>query len=80
MLYLEVEKIEGIEQVRWSGGEHLIHPLGKEMDARYTDMVKSLSIYPEIVASQHNLIDCLYAYPWLRHSVGAFGFKSIWLF
>ena len=52
---LEVEKIEGVEQVRWSGGEQLIHPLGKEMDARYTDMVKSLSIYPEIVASQHNL-------------------------
>ena len=51
----EVEKIEGVSQVKWSGGEHLISTLGKEMDERYTQMVKSLSVYPEIVARYRDL-------------------------
>lgn len=51
----EVEKIEGVAQVRWSGGESLISSLGKEMDQRYTQMVKSLSVYPEIVARYKDL-------------------------
>jgi len=51
----EVEKIEGVSQVKWSGGEHLISSLGKEMDERYTQMVKSLSVYPEIVARYRDL-------------------------
>jgi len=51
----EVEKIEGVSQVKWTGGEHLISTLGKEMDERYTQMVKSLSVYPEIVARYRDL-------------------------
>jgi phosphoglucomutase len=51
----EVEKIEGISQVKWTGGEHLISSLGKQMDERYTQMVKSLSVYPEIVARYQDL-------------------------
>lgn len=51
----EVEKIEGVSQVKWTGGEHLISSLGKEMDERYTQMVKSLSVYPEIVARYRDL-------------------------
>lgn len=46
----EVEKIEGVGQVKWTGGEALITSIGSEMDQRYTQMVKSLSIYPEIIA------------------------------
>ncbi|MBM3413661.1 MAG: phospho-sugar mutase [Bacteroidetes bacterium] len=45
----EIEKIEEIGQVKWSGGEQLITSIGKEMDQRYIEMVKSLSVYPEIV-------------------------------
>lgn len=51
----EVEKIAGIEEVKWSGGEALITPLGSEMDDQYMDMVKSLSVYPEKCAAQHDL-------------------------
>jgi phosphoglucomutase len=51
----EVEKIEGVSQVKWTGGEHLISSLGKQMDERYTQMVKSLSVYPEIVARYRDL-------------------------
>jgi len=46
----EVEKVEEIGQVKWSGGEQGITSIGKEMDQRYIQMVKSLSIYPEVVA------------------------------
>lgn len=46
----EVEKIEGVGQVKWTGAEALITSIGSEMDQRYTQMVKSLSIYPEIIA------------------------------
>ncbi len=51
----EVEKIASVDEVKWSGGEHNIHIIGKEVDAAYLDMVKSLSVYPEICAQQHDL-------------------------
>lgn len=52
---VEVEKIAKVEDVKWSGGEANITIIGKEMDTLYIDMVKGLSIYPEVCAAQHDL-------------------------
>jgi phosphoglucomutase len=51
----EVEKIASVDEVKWSGGEANITIIGKEMDAAYIDMVKSLSVYPEVITRQHDL-------------------------
>ncbi len=51
----EVEKIASVDDVKWSGGEANITILGKEMDETYMEMVKTLSIYPEVIAKQHDL-------------------------
>lgn len=51
----EVEAIANVDDVKWSGGETNISMLGKEMDEAYIDMIKSLSVYPEIIAKQHDL-------------------------
>src|SRR5690606_38505118 len=48
----EVEKIEGIGEVKWTGWEENITLIGKEMDEAYLAMLKSLSVYPEVVARQ----------------------------
>ena len=52
---IEVEKISSVEEVKWSGGEHNITIIGKEMDELYLNMVKNLSIYPEVCEKQHDL-------------------------
>lgn len=51
----EVDKIASVDDVKWSGGEANITIIGKEMDALYLDMVKSLSVYPEVCIAQHDL-------------------------
>src|SRR6188472_3402238 len=51
----EVEKIASVDDVKWSGGEANITIIGKEMDEEYIEMVKSLSVYPEVIAKQHDL-------------------------
>ena len=51
----EVEKIVSVDEVKWKAGENNITILGKEMDEAYMEMVKSLSVYPEIIAKQHDL-------------------------
>lgn len=51
----EVEKIASIDEVKWSGGEANISIIGKEIDEAYISMVKSLSVYPEIIEKQYNL-------------------------
>jgi phosphoglucomutase len=51
----EVEAIQSISEVKFSGGEHLIQLIGKEMDEAYLQMVKSLSIYPEVIQQQSDL-------------------------
>lgn len=51
----EVEKIENVEDVKWTGGEANIQYLGKEMDDAYIKMAKSLSVYPEVCKAQHDL-------------------------
>src|SRR5215210_952760 len=51
----EVEKIHDVNDVKWSGGEANITIVGKELDDTYLNMVKSLSVYPEIIAKQKDL-------------------------
>lgn len=51
----EVEKISSVDEVKWSGGDHLIHALGTAMDEQYLEMVKSLSIYPSVIEKQKDL-------------------------
>ena len=52
---IEVEKISSVNEVKWTGGEANIILLDDEMDNQYIAMVKDLSVYPEIIAKQHDL-------------------------
>jgi len=52
---VEVEKIASVDDVKWKGGEHNIHLIGEEMDKAYVDMVKGLSVYPEVIEKQKDL-------------------------
>jgi phosphoglucomutase len=52
---VEVEKIASVDEVKWTGGEANIFPLGKDLDNAYIDMVKTLSVYPDVCAAQHDL-------------------------
>jgi len=51
----EVEAVTSIDEVKWTGGELNISIMGKEMDDAYLKMVKGLSVYPEVIAKQHDL-------------------------
>lgn len=51
----EVNKISSIDEVKWKGGESNIHIVGAEIDKAYIDMVKSLSIYPDVISRQKDL-------------------------
>lgn len=51
----EVEKIASVDDVKWSGGEKNIISIGRETDEAYLQMVKGLSVNPEICKEQHDL-------------------------
>ena len=51
----EVEAVTSIDDVKWTSGEMNISIMGKEMDDAYLKMVKGLSVYPEVIAKQHDL-------------------------
>jgi phosphoglucomutase len=51
----EVNKISSIDEVKWNGGEMNIHSIGEEMDKAYINMVKNLSVYPEVITRQKDL-------------------------
>ncbi len=51
----EVEAIQSVDEVKWSGGEANINLLGNAMDEAYIKMLKSLSVYPEVIAEQNEL-------------------------
>ncbi|MDP4284413.1 MAG: phospho-sugar mutase [Bacteroidota bacterium] len=51
----EVEKIKNLDDVKWEGKEDNITIIGKDMDEAYLDMVKGLSVNPDICAKQHDL-------------------------
>ncbi len=51
----EVEAIASVDDVKWTGGEANITLLDDKIDNDYIAMIKSLSLNPEIIKSQHNL-------------------------
>jgi len=51
----EVEKIASVDDVKWNGCEQNIISIGKETDKLYLEMVKGLSIYPDVCEMQHDL-------------------------
>src|SRR5215210_1574331 len=51
----EVDAITSVDEVQWSGGEANISMLGKGMDEAYIEMVKGLSVYPEVIEKQKDL-------------------------
>jgi phosphoglucomutase len=51
----EVQKIASVDDVKWIGGEQNIHLVGPELDIAYIDMVKGLSVYPDVIKKQHDL-------------------------
>lgn len=51
----EVEKIAGVDEVKWSGGEANIISIGKEVDEAYLQVLKELSIQPDVIAAQHDM-------------------------
>jgi len=52
---IEVEKIASVDEVKWKGHPENITLIGKEIDEAYMEMVKSLSVYPDVIAKQHDL-------------------------
>ena len=51
----EVDKIASVDEVKWSGGEANITAIGADVDNAFMDMVKSLSVYPEVIEKQKDL-------------------------
>ena len=51
----EVEAIQSIDDVKWEGGAVNIELIGTSMDEAYTKMLQTLSVYPEVIAQQHDL-------------------------
>jgi len=51
----EVDAIQSIDEVKWNGGEANIQLLGNTMDEAYLTMLKSLSVYPDVIKAQHDL-------------------------
>jgi phosphoglucomutase len=51
----EVEKIGDVNDVKWEGNPENITIVGKELDQEYIKMVKSLSVYPEVIQQQKDL-------------------------
>jgi phosphoglucomutase len=52
---MEVEAIQSIDDVKWEGGATNIELIGSSMDDAYTKMLQTLSVYPEVIAQQHDL-------------------------
>lgn len=54
----EVDKIASVDEVRWNpaGGQAgEVKLIGKDIDEAYWQMAKELSVYPEVIAKQHDL-------------------------
>ena len=51
----EVEKIVSIDDVKWEGAESNITIIGADIDKAYIEMVKGLSVYPEVIEKQKDL-------------------------
>jgi len=50
----EVNKINGIQEIKFKGNPSLIQSIGKEIDEAYLKKVKALSLSPEVIQKQKN--------------------------
>ena len=51
----EVQKIKSVDEIKFSGNESNIESVGNGVDEIYTDMIKALSLSPEIIERQKEL-------------------------
>jgi len=51
----EVAKIKSLDDVKWNGKPENITLIGRDMDAKYIEMVKGLSINPDACIKEHDL-------------------------
>ena len=51
----EVEKIKSLSDVKWNGKQENITLIGRDMDKKYLEMVKGLSINPDACIKEHDL-------------------------
>ncbi|WP_302968608.1 phospho-sugar mutase [Barnesiella intestinihominis] len=51
----EVNKITSVKDVKFRGNAELIEIIGEEMDRRYLDRIKTLSLSPEAIAHHHDM-------------------------
>lgn len=51
----QVDAIKSVDEVKWDGGAANITLLSKDMDDAYIQMIKELSVYPDVVAQQKDL-------------------------
>ena len=51
----EVEKIKSLDDVKWNGKPENITLIGRDLDEKYIEMVKGLSINPDACIKEHDL-------------------------
>lgn len=51
----EVNKITSVKEVKFKGNRDLIEIIGEEIDRRYLDRIKTLSLSPEAIAHHHDM-------------------------
>lgn len=51
----EVNKITSVKDVKFRGNTELIEIIGEEIDRRYLDRIKTLSLSPEAIAHHHDM-------------------------
>lgn len=51
----EVNKITSVKDVKFRGNAELIEIIGEEIDRRYLDCIKTLSLSPEAIAHHHDM-------------------------
>ena len=80
----EVQKITDIDEVRFEGKAENIELIGENMDRKYLDMIKSLSLSPDIV-KKHSDVKIVYSplhgtgYELVPRALHELGFKNIYL-
>ncbi len=54
-IIIEVNKIRQVNDIKFDGDDKYIHMLGEEMDARFIESVKGLSLSPEAIRNHHDI-------------------------
>src|SRR6056297_121787 len=57
----EVKSIQSINEIKFDGNENMIQPLGEEMDKKYLEKVKKLSLNPDYIR-KHSDIKIVYTH------------------